>query len=109
MIAECGLPTISTETSGSSEYCIIPLRLYSAAFLNVLLISSLVTSLFKMQVKSVREPSGVGTLTAIPSIFPFSSGMTRVTAFAAPVVVGMIETAAARALLRSLCGKSSMR
>ena len=87
----------------------MPIRLPSDAFFNSELISSMVTSFFRTQVKSVREPSGMGTLTAKPSIFPFNSGITSDTAFAAPVVVGMIETAAALALLKSLCGKSKIR
>jgi hypothetical protein len=51
------------------------------------------------------ETSGVGTRMAIPSIFPFSSGSTSAVAFAAPVVVGIIDSAAARARRRSLCGQ----
>ncbi len=52
-------------------------------------------------------PSGTGTRHAKPSSFPFSDGMTSATAFAAPVVVGIIETAALRALRKSLCGAST--
>src|ERR1700716_2923006 len=43
---------------------------------------------------------------AMPSSLPLSSGMTRLVAFAAPVVVGMMLIAAARARRRSECGKS---
>ena len=56
--------------------------------------------------RSVSDTSGVGTRIAMPSIFPFTSGITSDVAFAAPVVVGIIDTAAARARRRSLCGKS---
>ena len=44
---------------------------------------------------------------AKPSSLPLSSGSTSPTAVAAPVVVGIIESAAARARRRSLCGRSS--
>ena len=40
---------------------------------------------------------GVGTRSAMPCIFPASSGSTRKMALAAPVVAGMILSAAARA------------
>ena len=55
-----------------------------------------------MHTKSVTEPSGTGTLNDIPSSFPFNSGITSPTVFAAPVVVGTILTAALLALLKSL-------
>ena len=42
----------------------------------------------------------------MPSNFPFSSGSTRPIAFAAPVVVGIIDSAAARPRRQSLCGRS---
>ena len=48
----------------------------------------------------------VGTRIELPSIFPFTSGITSDVALAAPVVVGIIDNAAARARRRSLCGKS---
>ena len=43
---------------------------------------------------------------AMPSSLPLSLGSTRPTAVAAPVVVGIMLTAPARARRRSLCGKS---
>ena len=43
----------------------------------------------------------------MPSRRPLSCGSTSPTADAAPVVVGMIDSAAARARRRSLCGRSS--
>ncbi len=52
------------------------------------------------------ETLGVGTRMEMPSILPLSSGMTRPTALAAPVVVGIWDTAAARARRRSLWGAS---
>jgi len=49
-----------------------------------------VASLFSLTVKSTTETSGVGTRKAMPVNFPFSSGITFPTAFAAPVEAGMI-------------------
>src|SRR5699024_389645 len=95
-IEECGLPTMSLDTSGSSEYSIIPFNSLSAAFLNAAFTSSSVTFLSISATRSVTEPSGTGTRTAIPFNLPFSSGNTFPTAFAAPVDVGIIFSAAAR-------------
>src|SRR5207248_7566857 len=47
--------------------------------------------------KSTTETLGVGTRMAKPSSLPLSSGTTRCTALAAPVEVGIIDSAAARA------------
>ena len=52
---------------------------------------------------------GVGTRRAIPLILPFMEGMTRATALAAPVVVGTMFSAAARARRRSRWDASSRR
>ena len=49
-----------------------------------------------MNLKSTTETLGVGTRIDTPSSLPFSSGSTSPTALAAPVVVGIIESAAAR-------------
>ena len=57
-------------------------------------------------VRSTSDTFGVGTRTEMPSNLPFSSGSTRPTAFAAPVVVGIIDSAAARPRRQSLCGRS---
>jgi hypothetical protein len=62
---------------------------------------------FNTQAKSVIDPSGVGTRSAIPSIFPFKAGITNATALAAPVVVGIIDIAAARARRRETSSGSS--
>ncbi len=67
-----------------------------ARFLTASLSSSAVTSFLSSATKSTTETSGVGTRKAIPFIFPFSSGITRPIALAAPVDVGTIERAAAR-------------
>ena len=54
-------------------------------------------------------PVGVGTRWAAPMSLPFSSGITRPIAFAAPVEFGTMLTAAARERRRSplRCGPSS--
>ena len=70
------------------------------------LISSALVALSVWKVRSTTETFGVGTRMEMPSNLPFSSGSTRPTAFAAPVVVGIIDSAAARPRLQSLCGKS---
>src|SRR5438477_105233 len=56
--------------------------------------------------RSTTETLAVGTRMAMPSSLPLSLGSTRPTAVAAPVVVGIMLTAPARARRRSLCGKS---
>src|SRR6188768_1386810 len=79
----------------------------SAAALNAALTSSFDVFLSTSTARSTHETFGVGTRMAMPSSLPFSSGITSPTAEAAPVVVGMMESAAARARRRSLCGRSS--
>ena len=104
--AEAGSWLKSIETSGSSTYWRIPFIGPSDAVLIAALISSAVAFVDSSAVRSTTETFGVGTRIAIPSSFPFSSGMTSETALAAPVVVGIIDTPAARARRRSLCGRS---
>jgi len=77
----------------------MPLIAPSDASLIAALISSFVASVDKLHTKSVQDPSGVGTLSAIPSSFPLSAGITFPTAFAAPVDVGTIFAAADLPLL----------
>src|SRR3990170_962574 len=96
----------SLETIGSSVYSSMPLSGPSAAFFIAAFMSSLVTSLLSMAVKSTMDTSGVGTLREIPFIFPLHDGRTKPIAFAAPVLVGMMLTAAALALRRSLWTRS---
>ena len=72
-------------------------RAVRAAFLIASLISSLVVARLATNLRSTTETFGVGTRIAEPSSLPLSSGSTRPTALAAPVVVGIIESAAARA------------
>ena len=100
---ECGLPTMSLETIGSVVYSMIPLNGPSAAAFIAALTSSLVTVLLEDRGQvGDRCRSGTGTRRAKPVSLPFSSGMTSPTALAAPVVVGMMLIAAARARYGSL-------
>ena len=61
----------------------------------------MLASVFNVATRSVIEPVGVGTRNDMPSSLPLSSGMTLPIARAAPVVLGMIESAAARIRRRS--------
>ena len=47
------------------------------------------------------DPVGVGTRIEMPLSFPSSSGNTKPIAFAAPVLAGMMDSAAARMRRRS--------
>src|SRR6476646_1835848 len=94
---EDGLPTMSADTSGSSLYSSTPRYDASAdASANAALISSTDAGVASSAVRSVMEPVGVGTRSDVPSSLPLSSGSTRPMARAAPVVLGMIDKAAAR-------------
>jgi len=53
------------------------------------------------KVRSTTEPVGVGTRKLMPVSFPLVTGSTSPTAFAAPVVEGMMLIAAARPPLQS--------
>jgi hypothetical protein len=68
----------------------MPFNSPSAASFNAAFTSSTVTSFSSSATKSTTETFGVGTRIAIPFSFPFNSGKTSATAFAAPVVVGMM-------------------
>ena len=96
----------SRETNSSSEHKRIPFMELFAYSLSLAFTSSLVVLLERVATKSTRETLGTGTRMARPSSFPFISGITSAIALAAPVVVGIMESAAARALLKSLCGSS---
>ena len=60
-----------------------------------------------MALKSVIEPVGTGTRSDVPSSLPFIDSSTSDVARAAPVLVGTMLIAAARARRRSLCGPST--
>jgi hypothetical protein len=69
----------------------------SAAALIAALISSFVVFFLATNLKSTTETFGVGTRIDEPSSLPLRSGRTRPTALAAPVEVGIMFRAAARA------------
>ena len=81
----------------------------SAASFTAALISAGEVGLASVQTRSTTEPVATGARIEIPFSLPFSSGSTSPTAFAAPVVVGIRLSAAARARRRSLCGMSCRR
>ena len=87
----------------------MPFREPSAADLSASLTSSLVAEVFSSATKSTTETFGVGTRIANPSHLPFKSGMTKPMAAAAPVLVGIMFKAAARARRKSECGRSRVR
>src|SRR5512139_1657210 len=68
----------------------------SAADFIAALIAFRLVSLAVLNVRSTTETSAVGTRNAMPVSLPLSSGMQSVTAFAAPVLAGMMFWLAAR-------------
>src|ERR1700681_2211224 len=98
---EFELPLKSADTSSSSVYPRIPFIAPLAAEFNAALTDSTVAGLSTNTVRSTTLTFGVGTRMAYPSSFPFSSGITRCNALAAPVELGIILMAAARARRRS--------
>ena len=108
-IDDTGEPLKSIETSASSrtgEDALERPRRGGAQGIVDLLLASAVC--FSSATRSTIETFEVGTRIAMPSSLPLSSGSTSPTARAAPVVVGIIDSAAARARRRSLCGRSRM-
>ena len=105
-IAELALPLRSIDTSGSSVYSRMPFKAPSASALKAAFTTSGDASRSSSTVKSISDTSGVGTRTAMPCILPLSCGITRCNACAAPVLVGIMDTAAARARRKSLWGRS---
>ena len=65
------------------------------------------TGFFNSKIKSVKDPSRIGTLIAKAFTLPFSSGKTLITASEAPVVVGIILSAAALPLRTFLFEEST--
>ena len=61
------------------------------ALITALLIASTEVFFLITKVKSIKETFEVGTLIAVPSSLPLSLGRTKLSAFAAPVDVGIIE------------------
>ena len=92
------------ETNGSSLVVNIFFRFFVllACIIN-LLISATEVFLLEVNVRSINDTFGVGTLIAVQSSLHFSLGRTKLKAFAATVDVGIIDIAAPLALLKSLC------
>ena len=107
-IDECGSWLKSIETSFSSVTPSTPCKGPAAAALTASLISSTQVSRDASNYRTTPETFGVGTRNATPSSLPASSGSTRPTALAAPVDVGIMLAAAARARYRSLCSVSNV-
>merc|ERR1711972_779061 len=82
--------TKSVDTTSSSVQSRTPAIGPAAASLTAATISSYLAGFSNRQVKSTTDTSGVGTRKAIPVSFPFTSGITFPTAFAAPVDEGMM-------------------
>ena len=101
MIAEKASPLKSIDTRGFSSNRIILFKGPWEASLNASLTSSAVVFYSTSTTRSISDTLGVGTRMAIPSSLPLISGKTKATAFAAPVVVGIMERFAALARLRS--------
>src|SRR5215211_6928007 len=95
-----GSPTMSAETSGSSDTPRIPWYCSDeASCRNASLTSCTVVGRFGTNTMSAIDPTGIGARTAIPSNLPTSSGTARVVARAAPVEVGTRLTVAAQEVL----------
>ena len=74
----------------------MPLRYVVLAFFNAASISSMLVSFTVRTVRSTTETSAVGMRNAMPVSLPLVTGNTSPTAFAAPVVEGMMLMDAAR-------------
>jgi hypothetical protein len=97
----------STDTVGALLIPRMPFKRFDLAASSMSeLISAGVVSRAASKVRSISETFGVGTRIAVPSSLPLSAGRTRPIARAAPVEVGIIDNAAARARRRSLCSVS---
>lgn len=108
MVEETSEQRKSTDTRGTSQTSKMPFNGPSASFLKAALTSSAVMPFFStLMTRSTTETFGVGTRSAMPLSLPLSWGSTRDTALAAPVLVGTMLSAAALALLKSLCDASS--
>ena len=78
-----------------------------AALRNAALTASAEASTLSSALKSVIDPVGTGTRSAVPSSLPFIASITRLVARAAPVDVGTMLIAAPRARRRSEWGPST--
>src|SRR6185437_15921393 len=94
-VALCGSWTKSTDTVSSRFTAKMPRNRFDfAASTMSALISSAEVSRAESNLKSMTETSAVGTRIEVPSSLPLSDGMTRPMARAAPVEVGIMESAA---------------
>ena len=109
MIEDRASPRKSVDTSGSSLTPRMPFIGPPAASRNASFSSATLVGRSTSAVKSTTLTVGVGTRRLRPSNLPLRSGITRASAFAAPVEVGMMFSAAARARRGSLCATSRMR
>ena len=82
----------------------MPLRAPPAAARIASFTSFAVAFFSRRTVRSTSDTLGVGTRIAMPVSLPAIAGRTSLSALAAPVDVGIIDSAAARARRRSLCG-----
>src|SRR5688572_18654606 len=96
-VEEAGLWLKSEETNGSLVTASTPFSAPLAAASIAALISSTETLRPGTKFRSTTETFGVGTRIEEPSSLPASAGITRPSALAAPVEVGIIDMAAARA------------
>src|SRR6185369_17691645 len=92
----------SDDTTSSVVVPSTPLRYEELARAIASLISLRLVSLVLLNVRSTTDTVGVGTRNAMPVSLPFTSGSTRLTAFAAPVLDGMMLIAAERPPFQSL-------
>ena len=102
MIADALLWLKSTETSFSSVTFRIFLSFVLEAENKELFNFFMVIFFFTLNINSINETFGVGTLIATPSSLPFNEGIISPIAFDAPVDVGTIDWLADLALLGSL-------
>merc|ERR1719444_6904 len=91
----------SLDTKGCSSKLMMPFIFPSAAVLIAAFTSSFEHFLPTLTTKSTMDTLGVGTRNAMPFSLPLYLGRTSATAFAAPVEVGTMLQAPARARRRS--------
>jgi len=91
----------STETRGAVLNPRMPLSAPSDAAFTASLISATLVARAATKLRSTTDTLMVGTRIAKPSSLPLSSGKTRPTAAAAPVLVGICDMVALRARRRS--------
>src|SRR3989344_1868920 len=96
-VDEAGLWLKSMDTSGSLVTASTPFSAPLAAASSASLIWATVTDFEGTNFRSTTETFGVGTRIDEPSSLPARAGITRPSALAAPVEVGIMDMAAARA------------